>query len=179
MANQAGSIIRWLSAQSAFRQNERLWPVSPCGPENRIYVRGLWWVIAPTPPKHWTVTGRQETDCSAYLTGSHEPVSVTGPEIKPRLNRWHTEEVCYDNSIHYTDSLLGTDFAMLETRRASVMYFQITVWEYDPTKEHAYFHGGINPASRLYHVPMFIWVQPGLGEHVDRQDGEQRFFHCV
>ncbi|WP_252397665.1 sulfatase-like hydrolase/transferase, partial [Escherichia coli] len=48
-------------------------------------------------------------------------------------------------SIHYTDSLLGQVFAMLETRRASVMYFSDHGLEYDPTKEHAYFHGGIKP----------------------------------
>ncbi|MDP4361120.1 sulfatase-like hydrolase/transferase, partial [Escherichia coli] len=74
-----------------------------------------------------------------------------------------TEEVCYDNSIHYTDSLLGQVFAMLETRRASVMYFSDHGLEYDPTKEHAYFHGGIKPSQQAYHVPMFIWYSPTLG----------------
>lgn len=45
---------------------------------------------------------------------------------------------------------------MLETRRASVMYFSDHGLEYDPTKEHAYFHGGIKPSQQAYHVPMFI-----------------------
>ena len=58
---------------------------------------------------------------------------------------------------------------MLETRRASVMHFLDHGLEYDPTKEHAYFHGGIKPSQQAYHVPMFIWYSPTLGEHVDRQ----------
>ncbi len=39
-----------------------------------------------------------------------------------------TEEVCYDNSIHYTDSLLGQVFTMLETRRHPSCIFQIMAW---------------------------------------------------
>ncbi|MEB7420458.1 sulfatase-like hydrolase/transferase, partial [Escherichia coli] len=50
-----------------------------------------------------------------------------------------------------------------------VMYFSDHGLEYDPTKEHAYFHGGIKPSQQAYHVPMFIWYSPTLGEHVDRQ----------
>ena len=80
-----------------------------------------------------------------------------------------TEEACYDNFIHYTDGLLGPVFTMLEKRRASVMYFSDHCIEYDPTKKHAYFHGGMKPSQQAYHVPMFIWYSPALGENVDCQ----------
>ncbi|EIG47661.1 hypothetical protein ESTG_01609 [Escherichia coli B799] len=89
-----------------------------------------------------------------------------------------TEEVCYDNSIHYTDSLLGQVFTMLETRRASVMYFSDHGLEYDPTKEHAYFHGGIKPSQQAYHVPMFIWYSPALAKwHLNRSQFGIRIDH--
>lgn len=73
------------------------------------------------------------------------------------------QDACYDNSIHYTDSLLGQVFELLKDRRASVMYFADHGLERDPTKKNVYFHGGREASQQAYHVPMFIWYSPFLG----------------
>lgn len=78
------------------------------------------------------------------------------------------QDACYDNSIHYTDSLLGQVFELLKDRRASVMYFADHGLERDPTKKNVYFHGGREASQQAYHVPMFIWYSPVLGDGVDR-----------
>lgn len=52
MANQAGFDTRWLSAQSAFRQNGRLWPVSPCGPETEFMSEAMMSYCSHTRLKH-------------------------------------------------------------------------------------------------------------------------------
>ncbi|MED8505276.1 sulfatase-like hydrolase/transferase, partial [Escherichia coli] len=159
----------WLSAQSAFRQNGTAVASIAMRARNRIYVRGYDELLLP----HLAEALNSNPGCRKlivlHLTGSHEPVCSNWPRDKAVFKPLDTEEVCYDNSIHYTDSLLGQVFAMLETRRASVMYFSDHGLEYDPTKEHVYFHGGIKPSQQAYHVPMFIWYSPTLGEHVDRQ----------
>ncbi|HFV4524896.1 phosphoethanolamine transferase, partial [Escherichia coli] len=169
MANQAGFDTWWLSAQSAFRQNGTAVASIAMRARNRIYVRGYDELLLPHLAEALNSNPGGRKLIVLHLTGSHEPVCSNWPRDKAVFKPLDTEEVCYDNSIHYTDSLLGQVFAMLETRRASVMYFSDHGLEYDPTKEHAYFHGGIKPSQQAYHVPMFIWYSPALGEHVDRQ----------
>ncbi|MCV5117130.1 sulfatase-like hydrolase/transferase, partial [Escherichia coli] len=78
------------------------------------------------------------------------------------------QDACYDNSIHYTDSLLGQVFELLKDRRASVMYFADHGLARDPTTKNVYFHGGREASQQAYHAPMFIWYSPVLGDGVDR-----------
>ncbi|MHA0747089.1 sulfatase-like hydrolase/transferase, partial [Escherichia coli] len=59
-------------------------------------------------------------------------------------------------------------FELLKDRRASVMYFADHGLERDPTKKNVYFHGGREASQQAYHVPMFIWYSPVLGDGVDR-----------
>lgn len=169
MANQAGFDTWWLSAQSAFRQNGTAVTSIAMRARNRIYVRGYDELLLPHLAEALNSNPGGRKLIVMHLTGSHEPVCSNWPRDKAVFKPLDTEEVCYDNSIHYTDSLLGQVFAMLETRRASVMYFSDHGLEYDPAKEHVYFHGGIKPSQQAYHVPMFIWYSPAPGEHVDRQ----------
>lgn len=48
------------------------------------------------------------------------------------------------------------------------MYFADHGTERDPTKKNVYFHGGREASQQAYHVPMFIWYSPVLGDGVDR-----------
>ena len=136
---------------------------------NRIYVRGYDELLLPHLAEALNSNLGSRKLIVLHLTGSHEPVCSNWPRDKAVFKSLDTEEVCYDNSIHYTDSLLGQVFAMLKTRRASVMYFSDHGLEYDPTKEHTYFHGGIKPSQQAYYFPIFIWYSQALGVHVDRQ----------
>ncbi|HHA5436838.1 TPA: sulfatase-like hydrolase/transferase, partial [Escherichia coli] len=135
---------------------------------NRIYVRGYDELLLPHLAEALNSNLGSRKLIVLHLTGSHEPVCSNWPRDKAVFKSLDTEEVCYDNSIHYTDSLLGQVFAMLKTRRASVMYFSDHGLEYDPTKEHTYFHGGIKPSQQAYYFPIFIWYSQALGVHVDR-----------
>ncbi len=71
------------------------------------------------------------------------------------------------NSIHYTDSLLGQVFELLKIAAPPVMYFADHGWRRDH-EENVYFHGGREASQQAYHVPMFIWYSPVLGDGVDR-----------
>ncbi len=55
-----------------------------------------------------------------------EPACSAYPQSSAVFQPQDDQDACYDNSIHYTDSLLGQVFELLKDRRASVMYFACT-----------------------------------------------------
>lgn len=93
-----------------------------------------------------------------HLYGNHEPECQRFPPQETRFTeREGGIDACYDNSIRYTDKLLGQMFTLLEGRRASLIYFSDHALERDPQKRVVYYHGGAKPSQHAYQVPMFIW----------------------
>ena len=168
MANQAGFDTYWLSAQSAFRQNGTAVASIAMRAKERVYVRGYDELLLPHLAEALNTKSPNKKLIVLHLVGSHEPVCATYPKAKAVYYPLDNQDACYDNSIHYTDSILGQVFALLKNKRASVMYFADHGLERDPTAKHSYFHGGKKPSQEAYHVPMFIWYSPMLGENVDR-----------
>ena len=168
MANQAGFLTFWLSSQSAFRQNGTAVTSIAMRAMETVYVRGFDELLLPHLSQALQQNTQQKKLIVLHLNGSHEPACSAYPQSSAVFQPQDDQDACYDNSIHYTDSLLGQVFELLKDRRASVMYFADHGLERDPTKKNVYFHGGREASQQAYHVPMFIWYSPVLGDGVDR-----------
>ncbi|EFY5832283.1 phosphoethanolamine transferase [Shigella sonnei] len=168
MANQAGFQTFWLSSQSAFRQNGTAVSSIAMRAMETVYVRGFDELLLPHLSQALQQNTQQKKLIVLHLNGSHEPACSAYPQSSAVFQPQDDQDACYDNSIHYTDSLLGQVFELLKDRRASVMYFADHGLERDPTKKNVYFHGGREASQQAYHVPMFIWYSPVLGDGVDR-----------
>ncbi|EHC4984222.1 phosphoethanolamine transferase [Escherichia coli] len=168
MANQAGFQTFWLSSQSAFRQNGTAVTSIAMRAMETVYVRGFDELLLPHLSQALQQNTQQKKLIVLHLNGSHEPACSAYPQSSAVFQPQDDQDACYDNSIHYTDSLLGQVFELLKDRRASVMYFADHGLERDPTKKNVYFHGGREASRQAYHVPMFIWYSPVLGDGVDR-----------
>ncbi|ENG4074983.1 phosphoethanolamine transferase [Escherichia coli] len=168
MANQAGFQTFWLSSQSAFRQNDTAVTSIAMRAMETVYVRGFDELLLPHLSQALQQKTHQKKLIVLHLNGSHEPACSAYPQSSAVFQPQDDQDACYDNSIHYTDSLLGQIFELLKDRRASVMYFADHGLERDPTKKNVYFHGGREASQQAYHVPMFIWYSPVLGDGVDR-----------
>ncbi|QJZ60178.1 phosphoethanolamine transferase [Escherichia coli] len=168
MANQAGFQTFWLSSQSAFRQNGTAVTSIAMRAMETVYVRGFDELLLPHLSQALQQNTQQKKLIVLHLNGSHEPACSAYPQSSAVFQPQDDQDACYDNSIHYTDSLLGQAFELLKDRRASVMYFADHGLERDPTKKNVYFHGGREASQQAYHVPMFIWYSPVLGDGVDR-----------
>ncbi|HIB0309121.1 TPA: sulfatase-like hydrolase/transferase [Escherichia coli] len=168
MANQAGFQTFWLSSQSAFRQNGTAVTSIAMRAMETVYVRGFDELLLPHLSQALKQKTQQKKLIVLHLNGSHEPACSAYPQSSAVFQPQDDQDACYDNSIHYTDSLLGQIFELLKDRRASVMYFADHGLERDPTKKNVYFHGGREASQQAYHVPMFIWYSPFLGDGVDR-----------
>lgn len=163
MANQAGFQTFWLSSQSAFRQNGTAVTSIAMRAMETVYVRGFDELLLPHLSQALKQKTQQKKLIVLHLNGSHEPACSAYPQSSAVFQPQDDQDACYDNSIHYTDSLLGQIFELLKDRRASVMYFADHGLERDPTKKNVYFHGGREASQQAYHVPMFIWYSPVLG----------------
>lgn len=168
MANQAGFQTFWLSSQSAFRQNGTAVTSIAMRAMETVYVRGFDELLLPHLSQALQQNTQQKKLIVLHFNGSHEPACSAYPQSSAVFQPQDDQDACYDNSIHYTDSLLGQVFELLKDRRASVMYFADHGLERDPTKKNVYFHGGREASQQAYHVPMFIWYSPVLGDGVDR-----------
>ncbi|HBU6055358.1 TPA: phosphoethanolamine transferase [Escherichia coli] len=168
MANQAGFQTFWLSSQSAFRQNGTAVTSIAMRAMETVYVRGFDELLLPHLSQALQQNTQQKKLIVLHLNGSHEPACSAYLQSSAVFQPQDDQDACYDNSIHYTDSLLGQVFELLKDRRASVMYFADHGLERDPTKKNVYFHGGREASQQAYHVPMFIWYSPVLGDGVDR-----------
>ncbi|EJZ1144233.1 phosphoethanolamine transferase [Escherichia coli] len=168
MANQVGFQTFWLSSQSAFRQNGTAVTSIAMRAMETVYVRGFDELLLPHLSQALQQNTQQKKLIVLHLNGSHEPACSAYPQSSAVFQPQDDQDACYDNSIHYTDSLLGQVFELLKDRRASVMYFADHGLERDPTKKNVYFHGGREASQQAYHVPMFIWYSPVLGDGVDR-----------
>jgi len=92
-----------------------------------------------------------------HLYGSHEPACQRFPADQNVLIGGSKADDCYDNSVRYTDKLMGNVFRALENTRSSVMYFSDHALVRDPNRAVVYSHGGVNPPREALSIPMFIW----------------------
>ncbi len=173
-AEQAGFKTFWFSRQDKF------------GPHDNAITR-----IALGASQHqWSSAGHDESLLPLlgkalqqpgkklivlHLTGSH----VNACQRYPANAAWFGNDKpssldCYDNSIRYTDQLLGEVAAQLSTHPASLLYFSDHGQEWETQPRDRFFHGLANPSQEAYEVPMVMWFSPRVPKpwrrsgHVER-----------
>ncbi len=107
MANQAGFQTFWLSSQSAFRQNGTAVTSIAMRAMETVYVRGFDELLLPHLSQALQQKTQQKKLIVLHLNGSHEPACSAYPQSSAVFQPQDDQDACYDNSIHYTDSLLG------------------------------------------------------------------------
>jgi glucan phosphoethanolaminetransferase (alkaline phosphatase superfamily) len=95
-----------------------------------------------------------------HLYGSHEPSCKRFPAEKALFKDGLTADDCYDNSVRFTDEVMGKIFSQLSASRASVLYFSDHALIRDPSRAVVYSHGGARPPREALEVPTFIWYSP-------------------
>ena len=160
IANAAGFYTSWISAQTAFGSKGAPVTSIAYNAQDKLYLTGYDEKLLV----HFKeVLNRKEKKkfIVLHLYGSHEPQCKRFPASKAIFNEKNDGlAACYDNSVYYTDSVLGNIFSLLKDRNASVFYFSDHALEKDESSSIPYFHGGVNPSKEAYKVPMFIWYSP-------------------
>jgi glucan phosphoethanolaminetransferase (alkaline phosphatase superfamily) len=169
LANQAGFHTMWLSAQTAFGNYGSSVTGIAMNAEDKLYIKGYDKELLPHLKTALQTPAHDKKLIVLHLYGSHEPACKRYPANETVFNKSNDIDACYDNSVRYTDSLLGEAFSLLKQNKASVLYFSDHALERDPRQSAPYFHGGITPSQEAYHVPMFIWYSPALA----RQDKDE------
>lgn len=96
-----------------------------------------------------------------HFRGSHEPPGEAFPKAYATFSGGNSREDDYDNSIYYTDVVLGKIFERLRGEKASLLYYsdhalirkkKLWYWNYR--------HGG--GVKEAYEVPLWIWYSPAV-----------------
>lgn len=95
-----------------------------------------------------------------HLYGSHEPACARFPKDASVFKDGNKDDDCYDNSVRFTDYVMGKVFNQLSNTRSSVFYFSDHALIRDPSRSVVYYHAGANPPREALSVPTFIWYSP-------------------
>lgn len=95
-----------------------------------------------------------------HLFGSHEPACIRFPSEAAVFKNGNDYDDCYDNSVRFTDSIMGKVFSRLSQSRSSVFYFSDHALIRDPSRAVVYSHAGANPPKEALSIPAFIWYSP-------------------
>lgn len=160
LANQAGFDTSWFSKQGMLGDyNNAITGIAMNAVHKHWINEGYDDALLPDLRQALNHQGKQLIVLHIY--GSHEPECTRfPPDDAPFSKQSDGIDACYDNSIHYTDKLLGSIFNLLKDRRASVAYFSDHALEREPDKSVVYHHGGVKPSQHAFEVPMFIWYSP-------------------
>lgn len=167
LANQAGFHTVWLSAQTAFGNRGTSVAAIASNSSERLYIKGYDKELLPHLKSVLEKNAGKRNFIVLHLYGSHELACERYPREQSVFDEDADIDSCYDNSVHYTDSLLGDVFDLLKSAKASVFYFSDHGLERDPEQVALYFHGGSRPSKEAIRVPMFIWYSPSIEKPVD------------
>ena len=89
--------------------------------------------------------------------GSHEIACTRYPEWADKIKTGDKYEDCYNNSIQFTDYIIGEIMKRLEGSKSSLLYFSDHGLEKNPNIPSYYMHAADTPSKEAYDVPQFIW----------------------
>ncbi|WP_409309916.1 phosphoethanolamine transferase [Pectobacterium sp. B1J-3] len=164
IANQAGFETSWLSVQSAFGSKGTAVSSIAMNAQNKLWITG--YDKGLLLPLYEILNNNKENKKKLivlHLYGSHEPAENRYPpnaETAIFTEKNDGIDAEYDNSIRYTDDLLGELFEHFKDTKTSILYFSDHALERNPESSTLYYHGGTSPSQEAYHVPMFIWYSP-------------------
>ncbi len=178
MANQAGFQTFWLSSQSAFRQNGTAVTSIAMRAMETVYVRGFDELLLPHLSQALQQKTQQKKLIVLHLNGSHEPACSAYPQSSAVFQPQDDQDACYDNSIHYTDSLLGQIFELLKIAAPRSCILPTTAWNATLRRRTSIFMEAGRPASRHIMSRCLSGIAPFLGMALIVQR-KTISFHCV
>lgn len=107
-----------------------------------------------------------------HINGSHEISCTHFPASAAIINTGNKYEDCYNNSILFTDTLLGNIVKRVKTESASLLYFSDHGLEKNPGLRALYVHGSETASKEAYDVPQFIWYSASALASQPRKIGE-------
>lgn len=156
LANQAGFKTFWFSEQTAFGNHGTAVSAIAKNATKSIYLANHDEELLPLLRQALSDPAKKKF-IVLHLYGSHEPACKRFPTRETLFKDGDKAIDCYDNSVRYTDKILGQIFHILQGTPASVLYFSDHALEYNPKESSPFYHGGVKPSQEAYRVPMFLW----------------------
>ncbi|MDR1789578.1 MAG: phosphoethanolamine transferase [Opitutaceae bacterium] len=103
-----------------------------------------------------------------HIDGSHEPPGEKYPRAFAKFTGGNGMDDEYDNSIHYTDHLIGEIFARLAGARASVLYYSDHALMRAARRGHFKYRYvfGRKAYREAFEIPLWIWWSPAVSAPV-------------
>ncbi|AMH12972.1 sulfatase [Citrobacter sp. FDAARGOS_156] len=159
VANQAGFDTWWLSRQgTGGAHNNIITAIASLAHHQQWVDKGYDDALLPHLRTALSSSGKKLI--VLHLYGSHENACDRYPHSTTVFPDKNNPDGCYDNSVHFTDALMGQVFHLLQDKRSSVLYFSDHALVRDPTGGVMYHHAGTRPPHEAIQVPMFIWFSP-------------------
>ncbi|MGI7008360.1 phosphoethanolamine transferase [Citrobacter braakii] len=160
IANQGGFETHWYSAQGMYGDYSNAITGIAMNAHHQEWVKEGY-DDALLPLLDNALQGPGKKLIVLHLYGSHPPANQRYPESERYFHDNHPDDE-YDNSIRFTDKLLGQIVGRLQGSRASLLYFSDHGLERGSGKNKGWQHGGVKPLREAFQVPMFIWYSPLL-----------------
>jgi glucan phosphoethanolaminetransferase (alkaline phosphatase superfamily) len=176
LAGQAGFKTYWLSKQGKINKYDTLITTIANAAESKEWLNGGYDDnLLPQFIKILNDNSVEKKLIVLHINGSHKNACNKYPESEQVFKHGRSPvEDCYDNSIHFTDKILGEIFNHLRSKKASLLYFsdhgqtiKIKRGQID------YTHAVVHPTKEGVDVPQFIWYSPNVPAN-SRQIGEYR-----
>ncbi|MCO6522257.1 MAG: phosphoethanolamine transferase [Snodgrassella sp.] len=176
LAGQAGFKTYWLSKQGKINKYDTLITAIANAAENKEWLNGGYDdTLLPRFVKILNEDDVEKKLIILHINGSHKNACTKYPESEQVFKNGRSSiEDCYDNSIHFTDKILGEIFNHLRNKKASLLYFsdhgqtiKIKRGQID------YTHAVVHPTKEGLDVPQFIWYSPKVTDN-SRKTGEYK-----
>ncbi len=128
-----------------------------------VYVRGFDELLLPHLSQALQQKTQQKKLIVLHLNGSHEPACSAYPQSSAVFQPQDDQDACYDNSIHYTDSLLGQVFELLKIAAPRSCILPTTAWNATLRRRTSIFMEAGRPASRHIMSRCLSGIAPFLG----------------
>ena len=159
VANQAGFTTYWFSRQGSGGAHNNVITAIASGAHHSQWVNsGYDDALLPLFRHALQQPGKKLIVLHFY--GSHENACDRYPVNAAVFTGGNPADDCYDNSVRFTDSLMGQLFSELQGSRSSLLYFSDHALMREPNKAVVYHHAGTRPPHEALQVPMFLWFSP-------------------
>ncbi|TKT99226.1 phosphoethanolamine transferase [Citrobacter sp. wls830] len=178
VANQAGFDTWWFSRQgTGGAHNNIITAIASLAHQQQWVDQGYDNALVPLLRNALTHPGKKLI--VLHLYGSHENACDRYPHNAAIFPDANNPDGCYDNSVHFTDDLMGQVFRLLQDKRASVLYFSDHALVREPAGEVMYHHAGTYPPHEAIQVPMFFWFSPQVATQASITGEEQPLWSTV
>jgi glucan phosphoethanolaminetransferase (alkaline phosphatase superfamily) len=162
LANRTGFATHWFSAQIKLDDGEgEIRAVAGFSSNMRWRTTQLDDALIPLLEDALKTQGKKLI--VLHLNGSHTPHATRYPSTMEKFADGDPTEDAFDNSIYYTDFVLGKIFNLLRDQKASVLYYSDHALLRKKHMGTNYFiHGHDKVPKEAVDVPLWLWYSPAV-----------------